>query len=269
MPTKKLSVFETLSKVDVSNHIDVIKMKKGPALKYVSWAWAWNMLQSKYPDTPTPKYTKFQEMVLQTKREAYKVNNYGKEITRYRTVVLNSSLTDRQVPYLTTPTGTMVECTVTINGRDYTESLYVMDNANNAVINPTVQQINKTQKRCLVKALALAGLGLNLYAGEDLPMGDIAEKDKESAEKKHEAAKAKAEINKVLSEYRVLLPKAAKAFGTTTNEVEKQVKATAEKEIKDYDKLPAIERGARMNGILKKMLEEQGASEQGDIFEEV
>lgn len=80
---------------------------------------------------------------------------------------------------------------------------------------------------------------------------------------------AKAELAKVLGEYRVLLPKAAEAFGNTTNEVEKQVKATAEKEIKDYDKLPAIERGSRMNGILKKMLEEQGVSEQGDIFEEV
>ena len=80
---------------------------------------------------------------------------------------------------------------------------------------------------------------------------------------------AKAELAKVLGEYRALLPKAAEAFNTTTSEVEKQVKVTAEKEIKDYDKLPAIERGARMNGILKKMLEEQGASEQGDIFEEV
>ena len=50
MTEKKQSVFETLSKIDVSNHVQVIRMKKGPALKYVSWAWAWNMVKSKYPD---------------------------------------------------------------------------------------------------------------------------------------------------------------------------------------------------------------------------
>ena len=48
MTTKK-SVFETLSSIDVSDHVDVIKMRKGPALKYVSWAWAWNIVKSIYP----------------------------------------------------------------------------------------------------------------------------------------------------------------------------------------------------------------------------
>lgn len=244
MTEAKKTVFETLSKIDVSNHIE-----KKMGLSYLSWAWAWQTIKSIYPDTPTPQPTKYQEMVQD------KGGNWH--------------LTDREVPYLTTPTGTTVEMTVTIKGVDYTQSLYVMDNKNRTVINPNQGQINKTVQRCIVKALAMAGLGLNLYAGEDLPMGDISEKDKKSAEKKQEAAKAKAEISKVLSEYRVLLPKAAEAFGTTTNEVEKQVKVTAEKEIKDYDKLPAIERGARMNGILKKMLEEQGTTEQGNIFEEV
>ena len=41
---KKKSVFETLSAVDVSKHVEVIKMKKGPALSYVSWSWAWNFV---------------------------------------------------------------------------------------------------------------------------------------------------------------------------------------------------------------------------------
>ena len=249
MPTKKLSVFETLSKIDVSNHVETIKMRKGPALKYVSWAWAWAMVKSKYPDA-------------QRKIEEYPEYQYDKNTGKWYA-------TGQMLDYRVTPAGCEVKVTVTIAGEEYSERLYVMDMRNQPVHDPDISQINKTQQRCLVKALALAGLGLNLYAGEDLPMGDIAEKDKKSAEKKQEAAKAKAELNKVLSEYRVLLPKAAEAFGTTTNEVEKQVKATAEKEIKDYDKLPAIERGARMNRILKKMLEEQGASEQGDIFEEV
>lgn len=249
MPTKKLSVFETLSKIDVSNHVETIKMRKGPALKYVSWAWAWAMVKSKFPDA-------------QRKIEEYPEYQYDKNTGKWYA-------TGQMLDYRVTPAGCEVKVTVTIAGEEYSERLYVMDMRNQPVHDPDISQINKTQQRCLVKALALAGLGLNIYAGEDLPMGDIAEKDKESAEKKQEAAKAKAELNKVLSEYRVLLPKAAEAFGTTTNEVEKQVKATAEKEIKDYDKLPAIERGTRMNGILKKMLEEQGTTEQGNIFEEV
>lgn len=189
MTEKKKSVFETLSAIDVSDHLDVIKMKKGPALSYVSWSWAWSMLQNVYPDTPTPVYTKFPEMILQTKRESYQVTRYGKQYTQYRTVVTGHELTGREVPYLNTPTGTMVECTVTIDGHNYTESLYVMDNANNAVINPTMQQINKTQKRCLVKTLALAGLGLNIYAGEDLPMGDVNQQDKQQQKQKAEKAK--------------------------------------------------------------------------------
>lgn len=249
MPTNKSSVFETLSKIDVSNHVETIRMRKGPALKYVSWAWAWAIVKSKFPDA-------------QRKIEEYPEYQYDKNTGKWYA-------TGQMLDYRVTPAGCEVKVTVTIAGEEYSERLYVMDMRNQPVHDPDISQINKTQQRCLVKALALAGLGLNIYAGEDLPMGDIAEKDKESAEKKQEAAKAKAELNKVLSEYRVLLPKAAEAFGTTTNEVEKQVKATAEKEIKDYDKLPAIERGARMNGILKKMLEEQGVSEQGDIFEEV
>ena len=44
-----------------------------------------------------------------------------------------------------------------------------MDNHNKTVMKPNYSQINKTQMRALVKALAFAGLGLNVYAGEDLP----------------------------------------------------------------------------------------------------
>lgn len=183
------SVFETLSKVDVSNHVDTIKMKNGPALSYVSWSWAWSIVKSYYPDTPTPKYTMFPEMKLKTHVEAYEANYKGGKYKRYRTVVDSSELTERKVPYLTTPTGTMVECTVTIQGEPYSEYLFVMNNSNQPIINPTTSEINKTQKRCMVKALALAGLGLNLYAGEDLPMGEVAEKDKEKVAKKEKAEK--------------------------------------------------------------------------------
>ena len=243
MTETKESVFETLSKIDVSGHVE---QKMG--LSYLSWAWCWQTLKTTYPDTPVPKITKYKEMLL-TK------NGY--------------ELTDREVPYLTTPTGTMVEVTVSIKGVDYTQSLYVMDNRNKVVVNPTIGQINKTIQRCTVKAIAMAGRGLNLYAGEDLPMGDISEQDKKKAEQKRKQSEQKARLQTVLGEYRELLPKVAEAYETTTGEIEEQVKQTAESEIENFDKMPAINRGERMNNILKNMLRQKGATEQGDLLAEV
>lgn len=243
MTETKESVFETLSKIDVSGHVE-----KKMGLSYLSWAWCWQTLKTTYPDTPVPKITKYKEMLL-TK------NGY--------------ELTDREVPYLTTPTGTMVEVTVSIKGVDYTQSLYVMDNRNKVVVNPTIGQINKTIQRCTVKAIAMAGLGLNLYAGEDLPMGDISEQDKKKAEQKRKQSEQKARLQTVLGEYRELLPKVAEAYETTTGEIEEQVKQTAESEIENFDKMPAINRGERMNNILKNMLRQKGATEQGDLLSEV
>ena len=219
---KKKSVFETLSAVDVSKHVEVIKMKKGPALSYVSWSWAWNFVKSIYPDTPTPKFTKYKEMALTTAQEPYKVKYGNQEYTKYRTVVKRAELIDREVPYLTTMTGTMVECTITIEGEPYTESLYVMDNNNNAVINPTMKEINKTQKRCLVKALALAGLGLSIYAGEDLPMADINEADKEHEEQRRKQR----QMSQLQAEYRRLMMELINRLNGDSKRAEELVKGT-------------------------------------------
>lgn len=223
---KKKSVFETLSAVDVSKHVEVIKMKKGPALSYVSWSWAWNFVKSIYPDTPTPKFTKYKEMALTTVQEPYKVKYGNQEYTKYRTVVKHAELIDREVPYLTTMTGTMVECTITIEGEPYTESLYVMDNNNNAVINPTMKEINKTQKRCLVKALALAGLGLSIYAGEDLPMADINEADKQQAEQRKEQVNQQRKMDALQAEYRRLMMELINRLNGDSKRAEELVKGT-------------------------------------------
>lgn len=222
MADEKKSVFETLSAVDVSKHVEVIKMKKGPALSYVSWSWAWNFVKSIYPDTPTPKFTKYKEMALTTVQEPYKVKYGNQEYTKYRTVVKHAELIDREVPYLTTMTGTMVECTITIEGEPYTESLYVMDNNNNAVINPTMKEINKTQKRCLVKALALAGLGLSIYAGEDLPMADINEADKEHEEQRRKQR----QMTQLQAEYRRLMMELINRLNGDSKRAEELVKGT-------------------------------------------
>ena len=66
----------------------------------------------------------------------------------------------------------MVNCTVTAFGRSRTSHLPVMDHRNKAIPNPDAFQVNTAMQRCLAKAIALHGLGLYIYAGEDIPQLD-------------------------------------------------------------------------------------------------
>lgn len=140
----KLSVYATLQKIDVKPYI-----KKKMGLDYLSWATAWSLVKSHYPDAKK-EFTEYPEYIP----------SKGEWIS-----------TGRQVPYRLTPFGCEVEATVTINGEKTSQSLYVMDNRGNSVKAQALDMklINKAQQRCLVKALATAGLGLEIYAGEDLP----------------------------------------------------------------------------------------------------
>jgi hypothetical protein len=63
----------------------------------------------------------------------------------------------------------MVSCTVTAFGKPMTMHLPVMDNRNNAVKSPDARKVSDAMMRCLVKCIAVHGLGLYIYAGEDLP----------------------------------------------------------------------------------------------------
>lgn len=65
----------------------------------------------------------------------------------------------------------MVFCTVTAFGKPMTAQLPVMDHRNKAIPNPDAFAVNTAMQRCLVKAIALHGIGLYIYAGEDLPEG--------------------------------------------------------------------------------------------------
>lgn len=138
------TLFKQLNSIDVSDHVE----KKGTgnySLSYLSWVWAWNKIKE-IDSNAKREYTKFDEYNFNT-----------------------GQLTGRKVDYMLTEQGCYVECTVTIKGHSETESLYVMDFKNKAVKNPDMGQINKTKQRCFVKAAALQGLGLYIYAGEDLP----------------------------------------------------------------------------------------------------
>lgn len=74
------------------------------------------------------------------------------------------------LPYLATDYGTFVEVAVTVRGITLSQIHPVLDSRNKPLLAPSVFDINTSIQRCLVKAIALHGLGLYIYAGEDLPV---------------------------------------------------------------------------------------------------
>lgn len=125
------SVFETLSSVDCSD-----KVEKKNNLSYLSWAYAWGELLKKFPDST---YTVYE-------------NKDG----------LN---------YFTDGRTCWVKTGVTVKGIEHIEYLPVMDYRNKSIPLNSVTSfdVNKTIQRSITKAIARHGLGLNIYAGEDLP----------------------------------------------------------------------------------------------------
>lgn len=132
--------FSVLRKVNVSDHI----RKKGN-LSYLSWAYAVDELLQLDP-TASWEY------------------RFGKQpVTSLEgTVFLD-------VPYVRIGDTAMVFCTVKAFGVERTAQLPVMDNRNKPIPNPDSFQVNNAMQRCLVKAIALHGLGLYIYEGEDIP----------------------------------------------------------------------------------------------------
>jgi len=124
-----LSVFETLSKIDVKEFIE----KKGQ-FSYLSWADAVNVLLKHYPEA--------------TWEVVKDVNSY---------------------PYTKTPNGCFVEVALTIEGITRSQIHPILDYRNKPVVEPDAFQINTSIQRCLAKAISLQGLGLYIFRGEDLP----------------------------------------------------------------------------------------------------
>jgi hypothetical protein len=126
--------YATLASIDVNAHTE----KKG-GLTYLSWAWAVDQLLRRDPDASWD----------------YRLWN------------------DQPVCILHDGTA-MVCCTVTVGGRSKTVWLPVMDNKNRAIVAPDAFAVNSAMQRALVKGIAMCGLGLYIYAGEDVPMEDDA-----------------------------------------------------------------------------------------------
>ena len=126
-----MSVFSTLNDINVNGHVE-----KKNGLSYLSWAWAWAEVKKNYPDAI---YTIYE----------------NKDGLFYHT--------DGQTAWVKTG--------VTINGIEHIEYLPVMDMRNKSIRIEAITSfdVNKAIQRSLTKACARHGLGLYIYAGEDLP----------------------------------------------------------------------------------------------------
>lgn len=82
------------------------------------------------------------------------------------------------LPYLATESGVFVEVAVTVQGITLSQIHPVLDGKNRPMLTPSAFDINTSLQRALVKAIALHGLGLYIYAGEDLPDSDNNNDDK-------------------------------------------------------------------------------------------
>lgn len=134
---RQRNYYEKLSSIDVTPFVE----KKGQ-FTYLSWAWAVDQLRRHYPKATweTKKFT---------------------------------DTNGNTVPYMTTPGGAFVEVAVTVEDVTLSEIYPVLDHKNKSMTNPTSFDVNKAMKRCLAKAIANHGLGLYIYAGEDMPMEPV------------------------------------------------------------------------------------------------
>ena len=131
MADKVKNYFEELNSIDVSD-----KTEKKNGLTYLSWAWAWTEVKKRHPDAT---YTVYENA------DGW---NY---------------FTDGRTGWVKTG--------VTVNGIEHIEYLPIMDFKNNSIKLEQITSfnVNKAIQRSLTKAVARHGLGLYIYAGEDLP----------------------------------------------------------------------------------------------------
>jgi hypothetical protein len=154
MPEKiEKSVFATLNAINVNEKTEV---KNG--LTYLSWAWAWAEVKKLYPDATYTIYECVNPM-------GYVCNYFSDGRTCW------------------------VKTGVTIGGLEHIEELPVMDFKNKSIFLDSVTSfdVNKAIQRSLTKAVARHGLGLYIYAGEDLPEGAEEEKKEKKEEPKQDS----------------------------------------------------------------------------------
>jgi hypothetical protein len=126
---------QDLLKINVND-----KTEKKGNLTYLSWAWAWA------------------EVLKVDPKATWCVHTYGPQ--------------GSEQPCMWIGETAMVHTSVTVNGLRRECMLPVMDHKNNALKNPDARKVSDAIMRCMTKAISMHGLGLYIYAGEDLPEGE-------------------------------------------------------------------------------------------------
>lgn len=162
---EKKSVFQVLNAINVNEHTEE---KNG--LTYLSWAWAWSEVKKLYPNATYTIYERETE--------------FG------------------PVNYFTDGKTCWVKTGVTIEGQEHIEDLPVMDYKNRSILLQDVvsTDVNKAIQRSLTKAVARHGLGLYIYAGEDLPESAADEMLRTALEQVQKAV-SRAELTAVWNRY--------------------------------------------------------------------
>lgn len=199
------------------------RVEEKNGLSYLSWSWAWTELLKMCPDA------------------TYEIKKFG----------------EKQLPYVyDEETGYMVFTSMTINGITREMWLPVMDNANKAMLNhvytykikkynyqtkqyviqekevqpATMFDVNKTIMRCLVKNIAMFGLGMYIYSGEDLPEQieeEVQEETKKTKTTKKEPLKA---------DYRMMMINYCKENNLDVNTIAKKYKLNSKSTDEDFKK---------------------------------
>lgn len=206
------SIFEILNGINVN---DKTEQKNG--LTYLSWAWAWGEVKKVVPDATYTVYERQTE--------------YG------------------PVNYFTDGRTCWVKTGVTLNGLEHVEMLPVMDFKNHSISADAVTStdVNKAIQRSLTKACARHGLGLYIYAGEDLPECKKDEKPDNipvvnTAAKQSMSPEAKAIKARVDAQYQATLgsAEAAQEAGKKKlEELNRKAQETAQKPVESPVNIPA------------------------------
>lgn len=182
--TKKKSVFDILSSIDIS---DYVKEKNG--LSYLPWAKAWEIVKRHFPDATYKVYPQIMD--------EYGNTRFWHDDGKSGWVVVG----------------------VTIEGEEQIENLAIMDYRNQAIPAEKITSVdaNKSKQRCLVKACSYHGLAANLYYGEELPESVARAEDLKELIK--EVVKAKCKISdKAKEKVAELCKKAEKEANPNTDD---------------------------------------------------
>ena len=160
---RRAAMFDALYSFDLS---DKLERRDNDKLSYLSWANAWAEFKRAYPNA---EYRIIKNP--DTNLPYFNDPNIG--IIVYTEVTADGQTYEMWLPVMDAKNKAMKETAYTYQVYDIFKKQYVEKTVNAA----TMFDVNKTIMRCLVKNLAMFGLGLYVYAGEDLPNDETQQND--------------------------------------------------------------------------------------------